>query len=101
MPNTEIVNDRLRSLEIDQDAIKELRTARGFLEPELDNMLEKFYSQILDEPLIRSVFRTKNPSGEPGTRKRSIGFVRFWEENSTAHTSIKRNGSVAPMHAVG
>ena len=44
MPNTEMIEERLRFLEIDQNVIEELQNARTFLEPELDRMLEKFYA---------------------------------------------------------
>ena len=56
MPNTEMIEDRLRFLEIDQHAIEELRIAKQLLEPELDRMLENFYSHILDETLVKAVF---------------------------------------------
>lgn len=56
MPHTEIIEERLRFLEIDQDVIKELRKARQILEPEMDRMLDQFYSHILDEPQVKRVF---------------------------------------------
>jgi uncharacterized protein YoxC len=60
MPNTEMIEERLRFLEIDQEVIKELHNARQFLEPELDRMLEEFYSHLLDEPQIRRIFADDN-----------------------------------------
>jgi len=63
MTNTEMMDDRLRFLEIDQDVIDDLRTAKRLLEPELDNMLEKFYARILDEPLLKSVFSDEESIG--------------------------------------
>jgi methyl-accepting chemotaxis protein len=56
MPNTEMIEERLRFLEIDQEVIEELRNARQLLEPELDRMLDEFYSHLLDEPLVKAVF---------------------------------------------
>ena len=56
MPNTEVIAERLRFLEIDQDVIEELHNAKQFLEPELDRMLEEFYSHILDEPQVKAIF---------------------------------------------
>lgn len=56
MPNTAMIEERLQFLKIDQDVIEELRNAKGFLEPELDRMLESFYSHILDETLVKTVF---------------------------------------------
>ncbi len=56
MPNTEMIEERLRFLEIDQEVIKELRNAKQLLEPELDRMLGEFYSHLLDEPQVKRVF---------------------------------------------
>jgi len=56
MPNTEIIEERLRFLEIDQDVIEELHNAKQLIEPELDWMLGEFYSHILDQPDVKRVF---------------------------------------------
>ena len=56
MPNTAMIEERLRFLEIDQKVIEELHNAKQFLEPELDRMLEDFYSHLLDEPQVMAVF---------------------------------------------
>ena len=56
MPNTEMIEERLRFLEIDEDVVEELRHAKQVLEPELDRMLGEFYSHLLAEPEIRRVF---------------------------------------------
>lgn len=56
MSNTAMINDRLRFLEIDDDVIEELRKARELLEPELDRMLDQFYSHVSDEPHLRDLF---------------------------------------------
>ena len=56
MPNTEMMEERLRFLEIDKAVIEELRTAKQFLEPEIGGILERFYSHILDEPQVKAVF---------------------------------------------
>lgn len=56
MPNTEMIEGRLRFLEIDQDVIAELHNAKQLIEPELDRMLGEFYSHILDAPDVKRVF---------------------------------------------
>jgi hypothetical protein len=56
MPNTEMIEERLRFLEIDQEVIKELSIAKQLIEPELDQILQKFYSHLLDEPQVKRVF---------------------------------------------
>jgi hypothetical protein len=56
MTNTEMIEDRLKFLEIDQGVIEELHNARQLIEPELDRMLGEFYSHILAEPHVKRVF---------------------------------------------
>ncbi|MGB5331433.1 MAG: protoglobin domain-containing protein [Woeseiaceae bacterium] len=56
MPHTEMMEERLRFLQIDQDVIEELRAAKQFLEPEIGRILERFYSHILDEPQVKAIF---------------------------------------------
>ncbi|MDH3275463.1 MAG: protoglobin domain-containing protein [Gammaproteobacteria bacterium] len=51
-----MIEERLRFLEIDQDVTKELRNVKQILEPEMDRMLDEFYSHILDEPQVKAVF---------------------------------------------
>ncbi len=56
MPHTEIIDERLRFLEIDQDVIEELHNAKQILEPEIDWMLEQFYAHILEQPQVKVIF---------------------------------------------
>ena len=56
MPFTELVEDRLRFLEIDEDALAELQRARQYIEPEIDRMLARFYAHILNEVELQSLF---------------------------------------------
>jgi len=56
MPHTEIMEERLRLLNIDHDVISELRKAKDILEPAMDEMLDRFYSYILSEPDLQALF---------------------------------------------
>jgi hypothetical protein len=56
MPNTEKMEERLRFLEIDQDIIEELHSAKQILEPEIDRMLDEFYAHILEQPQLKRIF---------------------------------------------
>ncbi|HSN51552.1 MAG TPA: protoglobin domain-containing protein [Woeseiaceae bacterium] len=56
MPYTELIEDRLRFLEIDEHDIVELQQARQYLEPEMDQMLERFYAHILSYPEFKALF---------------------------------------------
>jgi hypothetical protein len=60
MPYTELVEDRLRFLEIDEHDIVELQQARQYLEPEMDRMLERFYEHILSYPEFKALFEDED-----------------------------------------
>jgi len=56
MPYTELIEDRLRFIEMDESDIVELQQARQYIEPEIDNMLDRFYEHILAYPEFRTLF---------------------------------------------
>lgn len=56
MPQSEMMEDRLRLLGIDRDTLSNLRKARDILEPEMDKMLDRFYSHIGNEPELQAFF---------------------------------------------
>ena len=56
MPYTELIEDRLRFLEIDEHDIVELQQARQYIEPKMDQMLERFYAHILSYPEFEALF---------------------------------------------
>lgn len=56
MPYAQIMEERIRFLNIDNNAISELRNAKAILEPAIDEMLDRFYSHILGEPDLRALF---------------------------------------------
>ncbi len=56
MPYRQLMEDRLRFLDIDHDTISLLRSAREILEPAMGEMLDQFYSHILDEPDLKDLF---------------------------------------------
>ena len=60
MPYTELIEDRLRFLEIDEHDIVELQQARQYLEPEMDRMLERFYAHILSYPEFEALFEDED-----------------------------------------
>ena len=60
MPYQQLMEGRLRFLNIDQNTISELRDAKDILEPAMDDMLDNFYSHILEEPELKSLFSDKS-----------------------------------------
>ena len=56
MPHTQMLEGRLRFLQIDDDTLAELRNAKNLLEPAMDRMLDRFYSHILGEKELKSLF---------------------------------------------
>ena len=56
MKNAALLEERLRYLGIDEVVIDDLLSARDILEPKLDQMLERFYARIMDEPELKDLF---------------------------------------------
>ena len=56
MPYTELIEDRLRFIEIEESDIVELQQAREYIEPHIDDMLEQFYAHILSYPEFKALF---------------------------------------------
>lgn len=59
MPNTKLVEARLRFLEIDESTIKKLNEAFKILEPAMDRMMDEFYDHLRKETELGEIF--KNP----------------------------------------
>jgi len=56
MPYTELIEDRLRFIEIDESDIVELQQARQYIAPQIDSMLDRFYEHILSYPEFKALF---------------------------------------------
>jgi hypothetical protein len=56
MPHTEMLEERLRLLNIDHDVLSELPKAKHILEPAMEKMLDRFYSYIHSEPDLLALF---------------------------------------------
>lgn len=56
MPYTELIEDRLRFIEMDEQDFVELQQARQYIEPEIDAMLERFYEHVLSYPEFKALF---------------------------------------------
>ncbi len=60
MPYRELMQKRLKFLNIDENTIAQLQKAKHILEPAMDKMLDKFYSHILEEPELKPLFPDKS-----------------------------------------
>ncbi len=60
MPYRELMEKRLRFLEIDDKTIEQIRQAKSILEPAMDEVLDNLYSHILDEPELQPLFADKS-----------------------------------------
>ncbi len=56
MPHNQMMEGRLRFLQIDDDTLAELRNAKRLLEPAMDRMLDRFYAHILSEQELKALF---------------------------------------------
>ena len=71
MPHTQMMADRLRFLNIDQNALSELREARDILEPAMDEMLDRFYLHLLREPDLQALFADEDAIDRARTAQKS------------------------------
>jgi hypothetical protein len=60
MSYRELMEKRLRFLEIDDKTIEQIRQAKSVLEPAMDEVLDNLYSHILDEPELQPLFADKS-----------------------------------------
>ena len=75
MPYTELIEDRLRFIEIDENDIVALQQARQYIEPEIDKMLERFYEHILSYPEFAALFED-----EESVRRARASQKKHWLE---------------------
>ena len=57
MPNTELMNARLRFLEIDAATIDHLKDAFEILEPAMGRLMDDFYRHLMQEPELQVMFQ--------------------------------------------
>jgi hypothetical protein len=60
MPYQQLLETRLKFLDIDEKTIDEIRKAKKILEPAMDEALDELYSRILKEPELKSIFKDKS-----------------------------------------
>ncbi len=73
MPYTELIEDRLRFIEMNEHDIVELQQARQYIEPEIDGMLERFYEHILSYSEFEALF-----GDEESIRRARAAQKRHW-----------------------
>ena len=56
MSHTQLLEERLRFLDIGSDTIDDIQTAGNIMEPVIDSMLDRFYEHILAQPELRELF---------------------------------------------
>ena len=60
MPYRQVMEERLRFLNIDARTIEDIRKARGILEPAMDEVLDNLYAHILKEPELNQLFEDQS-----------------------------------------
>jgi len=70
MPHAQMMEERLRFLNIDQNTLSDLQNARDILETEMDDMLDRFYSHILQEPSLQELFIDKDSMNRARSEQR-------------------------------
>lgn len=56
MSHSQLLEERLRFLDIRSDTVNDIQTAGNIIEPVIDSMLDRFYEHILAQPELRELF---------------------------------------------
>ena len=70
MQHTQMMEERLRFLNIDHNTSSELQNAKAILETQMDDMLDRFYSHILKEPSLQALFVDKDSINKARSEQR-------------------------------
>lgn len=97
MPYKAVTERRLRFLEVDQTTFESLQRIKQLLDTEIDNLLDKFYAHILQEPELQSLF----PDEETVARARQAQ-KRYWLRHLFAkkfdHAQLEQAEQIAKAH---
>ena len=97
MPHTEIMEERLRLLNIDRDVISELRKAKDILEPAMDEMLDRFYSYIRSEPDLQALFADEGAIASARSSQKNHWLTLFDGEYDKAY--FEKTVRIGQAHA--
>ena len=75
MPHSEIIEQRLRHLQLDENAIQILQQVEGLFSESIDGMLDRFYDHIMQQPELASLFENKEAIGRARDAQQS-----HWKE---------------------
>jgi len=63
MPYKDVTEKRLRFLEIDQSTFESLQPIKQLLDTEIDSLMGKFYTHLLQEPELKELFQNEETVG--------------------------------------
>jgi hypothetical protein len=98
MPHTELLEERLKFLSIDRDVVAELKTAKTILEPAMDEMLERFYTHILAQPKLRTLFQEKDAIDRARSAQKSH-WLKTLFEGKYDRTYYEKAAQIGRTHA--
>ena len=97
MPNSKIIEQRLRFLKFDNEAVQTLQRVEGLFEGSIDDLLDRFYSHILEQPELKSLFADKE-SAERARNAQKQHWQRILFSKNFGETQFDQTKSVGQTH---
>ncbi|MDH3417978.1 MAG: protoglobin domain-containing protein [Gammaproteobacteria bacterium] len=97
MPHTQLMEERLRFLQIDHNTLSELRQAKEFLEPAMDELLDRFYSHLLGEPDLRALFADEDAIDRARSAQKNH-WLKTLFEGKFDNTYFEKAGQIGRAH---
>lgn len=98
MPHTQMMEERLRFLNIDHNDISELRNAKDILEPAMDEMLDRFYAHILREPNLQVLFVNEDTMDRARSAQKNY-WLKTLFDGQYDNTYFEKAAQVGRIHA--
>lgn len=97
MPHSEIIEQRLRFLEFDNATVQSLQQVEGLFESSIDDMLDRFYKHLLEQPELKALFIDKE-SAERARNAQKKHWQRILFSKNFGETQFELTKKVGQTH---
>jgi hemoglobin-like flavoprotein len=97
MPHSKIIEQRLRFLKFNNEAVQTLQQVEGLFEGSIDDLLDRFYNHILEQPELKSLFADKE-SAERARDAQKQHWQRILFSKNFGETQFDQTKKVGQTH---
>ena len=97
MPHSEIIEQRLRFLKFDDNAVQTIKQVEGLFEDSIDDLLDRFYDHVLGQPELKSLFPDKE-SIQRARNAQKLHWQRILFSESFGETQFDQTKQVGQTH---